>query len=236
MTFAPSTVIQLESAIQLEIVVRIAKTAEAVRIPQQSVVLVRQHKGDAHLRVILEQILVSPLHVQLLALVLAEAVESLILRRVKLHLPRETVLLLLRHRIARLHAQLALRHGEVPELLAVLGFLQQLLAVGIEEGDFSISLPHHSFHAAGLHHHVRTFISYRIAPLGRCRLRHNHETLLLHGQRLLRGGPHTDDPVVHHLQPNHLRLAAIGLYRHAVAARLYFSSRERDSTQKCRKQ
>ena len=70
MTLAPLLIVQLKCAIELQVIVGITKAAIRVRIPQQSVVLVRQHKRNADLGVILEQVLVLTLHVKLLALVL----------------------------------------------------------------------------------------------------------------------------------------------------------------------
>ena len=123
MTFLTRTVVKLKSAVQLQIVVGIAKATIAVAVPKQSVVLVREHKRNRDLGIILEQILVLAFHIKLLALVLTQAIEGLIIGRVELHLPGKTVLLRLRNRVARLHAQLALGHSKVPELLTVLGFL-----------------------------------------------------------------------------------------------------------------
>ena len=73
-------IIELERTVQLQIVVGIAETAVRIRIPEQTVVLIRQHKGDRHFRVILEKVLVLPLHVKLFTLVLSETIERLILR------------------------------------------------------------------------------------------------------------------------------------------------------------
>ena len=71
MSLAPLFVVEFESTVQLEIVVGIAKATIAIRIPQETIVLVRQHEGNRHFRIILEQILVLTLHIELLALVLA---------------------------------------------------------------------------------------------------------------------------------------------------------------------
>ena len=67
---------------------RIAEAAVAVGIPQQTVVLRGEHEGDADLGVILEQVFVLAAHVELLALVLSQAVERLaVQRRGELQLP-----------------------------------------------------------------------------------------------------------------------------------------------------
>ena len=154
---------------------RIAKSTITVGIPQQTVALVGEHKGNADLRVILKQVLILSLHIQFLTLVLSQSVKRLVLGRVELHLPRETMFMFLWYRIARLHAQFAFRHGEVPELLTILRLLQQLLAVGIEKRHPAISLLHHSLHFIGLHHHTRIFIRHRVTTLVWSSLRHNHQ-------------------------------------------------------------
>ena len=159
MTFLACAVIELERTVQLQIVIGIAKAAIAVRIPQQTIILIRQHKGNAHLCIILEQILVLTLHIELLALVLAQAIESLIFRAVKLHLPRETMFLLLGYGVTRLHTQFALRHREVPEFLSILRFLQQFLACCIKESHLTCSLRHDCLDILGFHYHVVTFLS-----------------------------------------------------------------------------
>ena len=87
MTLFTITIVKLKGTIQLEIVIRITKAAIAIRIPKDTVVLIRQHKRDTYLCIILEEILVLALHIKLLALVLTQTVESLISRAVKLHLP-----------------------------------------------------------------------------------------------------------------------------------------------------
>ena len=46
MTSLTSSVVELEGAVQLQIVVGIAKAAVAVAVPQQTIVLIREHKGD----------------------------------------------------------------------------------------------------------------------------------------------------------------------------------------------
>ena len=78
-TFLTVLIVELERTVQLQIVVGITETAIRIRIPQQTIVLVGEHKGDRHLRIILEEILVLTLHVKFLTLMLSEAIESLIL-------------------------------------------------------------------------------------------------------------------------------------------------------------
>ena len=78
MTLATLLVIEFEGTVQLKVVVGIAKAAIAVTVPQQTIVLIRQHKGDADLGIILEQVFILALHIKLLTLVLTQSVESLI--------------------------------------------------------------------------------------------------------------------------------------------------------------
>ena len=79
MTFAALTVVELEGTVQLQVLVGLAEAAVAVAVPQDAVVLVREHKGDTDLGVILEQVLVLAFHVELLRLMLSETVERLVL-------------------------------------------------------------------------------------------------------------------------------------------------------------
>ena len=106
---------------------------------------------------------------------LTQAIESLIVRAIELHLPGEPMLLLLRHRIARLHTKFSLRYGEVPELLSVLGFLQQLVAIGIEEGDLTRSFLYHGLDVLRLNHYCLTLVFHCITALLGSRLGHNHQ-------------------------------------------------------------
>ena len=139
MTFLACAIIQFEGTVQLQVVIGITKAAIAVAVPKQTVVLIRQHEGDRNLGVILEEILVLALHIELLALMLTKSIESLIVWTIELHLPRETMLSLLRNREPILDAIFTLRHREVPELLTVLRFLQQLLTCCIKESHFTSS-------------------------------------------------------------------------------------------------
>ena len=98
MSFAAVLVVELEGAVQLQIVLRVAKAAVAVGIPQQAVVFRGEHEGYGNLGVILEQILVLAPHVELFRLVLSQSVERLAAqRREELHLPLQAVLLLVGH-------------------------------------------------------------------------------------------------------------------------------------------
>ena len=154
---------------------------------------------------------------------LAQAVERLATqRREELHLPLKAVLHLLGDGRSAFRAKFAFGHREVPELLAgllvrtVVDFAKQRLVLTIEElyapcllahlGLYVLSLHHHT----GRHHQVTRFSGqllngYRAFVL---RLRHNHQALRLHGQLILRCGPHTDNVIVHHLELNHPSLSA----------------------------
>ncbi len=77
MAFASTLIVKFEHTVQLHIVVRIAKAAVTVTVPQNTVARIAQHKRNAHLGVILEEVLVLSAHVQFLRLMLAETIESL---------------------------------------------------------------------------------------------------------------------------------------------------------------
>ena len=198
-------VVEFEGTVQLQVVVRIAKAAVAIRVPEQTVVLVGQHERYADFGIILEQVLVLALHIKLLRLVLAEAIESLIVGRVELHLPRQAVLHSLRQLATTLDAILPFRNGEVPETLALLTFLQQHSLVLIEEGDLSVVDIDLSHDLGCLD--ADTFAVQRVSrKLGLGCLGHNDKTLLLR-QLCLAGCLHPDDVVVDHLQAHHLSAA-----------------------------
>ena len=221
MTLATLFIIEFESTVELQVVVGITKTTVAVRIPQQSVVLIREYERNADLGVILEQILVLTLHVKLLALVLTQAIESLIVGTVELHLPRQTMLLLLGDGTACLHTQLALRYGKVPELLAFLGLFEQLFARGIEEGNLTGGLLYHCLYLLCSDHHVVALVGNGVRALGRCCHRYPDERGRLNRQRILTGGTHTDNLVVNHLKVNYLGLTTIRRNSHIVSIGLH---------------
>ena len=64
-------VVEFEETAQLQILLRVTKTAVAVAVPQQTIVLVGEHKGDRHLSIILEQVLALTLHIELFTLMLS---------------------------------------------------------------------------------------------------------------------------------------------------------------------
>ena len=83
MSLLPLLVVEAESAVQLEVVVGITKTAVGIAVPEQTIILIGHHKWYGHFRVVLEQILIFPLHVQLLRLMLSQSIERLVSRAVK---------------------------------------------------------------------------------------------------------------------------------------------------------
>ena len=71
---------------------------------------------------------------------LSQSVEGLIVGRIELHLPGETMLHLLRNGWSTFETIFTLWHGEVLELLTVLRFLQQQFVIIVEETDLARSL------------------------------------------------------------------------------------------------
>ena len=128
-------VIKTESAVQRQVLTRVAKAAIAVRIPQDAIAFVAHHKGHADLGIVLIELLVQPLHVQLVGLVLSQSIESFALVVGKAQQPRPPVLL----RIGEMavHTNLALRHRVGEELLATGVLSEDLLAVLVVEADES---------------------------------------------------------------------------------------------------
>ena len=158
MSLLTRTVIQFESTVQLQVFVRITPAAVAIGVPQQSVVLVREHKGNADLGVILEQVFVLALHIEFLRLVLAQSIESLIVRTVEQYAPRQAVTLGFGH-LGHVNADLTVRNTEGLEgLSTLLGLLEQFLTIGIEERDTPRSLVDTSLNAGSFHtHHIVVF-------------------------------------------------------------------------------
>ena len=142
--------------------------------------------------------------------------------------------LLLRHGVACLHAQLTLRHGEVLELLTVLGFLQQLLAFSIIELDASALLIDDSFHVLCFYNHLVTVFTNRVATFHWCHLWHNHQRGRFLRQLCLRRSPDADDVVVNHFETNHLGLSVVRSNRHLSTLGLHDSSRRHAGHHQCR--
>ena len=70
MSFLTLLIVEFEDAVQLLIVVGIAKTTIGVSIPQHAVVVRRDDEGYADLGIILEEVFILTRHVQLFRLVL----------------------------------------------------------------------------------------------------------------------------------------------------------------------
>ena len=154
MTGLAVLVVELERTVQLQIIVGVAEAAIAIGIPQDAIALGGEHKGDAHLGVVLEKIFVLAFHVEFFGLVLSESVEcfGLVL---ELQRPRKTVVLLLRNSA---HANLTLGNAEFAEGLSVLGLGCQLFAVGIEESDAAVALVDACGDILCLHHKFVFFL------------------------------------------------------------------------------
>ena len=226
-TFATLFVVEFKGTVELQVIVGVTKTAVAVAVPQQTVVLIGDNKRYADLGVILEQILVLALHVKLLALVLTQTVESLIVGTVELHLPCQAMLMRLGNGVASPRTQLALRYGKIPELLTILRLVEQLLASGIEESDATGGFLYHRLHLLGFNYHVVALVGDGVAALGRCSMGHNHQRGRLGGQRLMAGGTHTDNLVVNHFEVHYLCLTTIRQNRHIVSVGLHHGCQHR---------
>ena len=226
-TLATLFVVEFKGTVELQVIVGVTKTAVAVAIPQQTVVLIGDNKRYADLGVILEQILVLALHVKLLALVLPQTVESLIVRTVELHLPCQAMLMRLGNGVANPRTQLALRYGKIPELLTILRLVEQLLASGIEESDATGGFLYHRLHLLGFNDHVVALVGDGVAALDRCSMGHNHQRGRLSGQRLMAGGTHTDNLVVNHFEVHYLCLTTIRQNRHIVSVGLHHGCQHR---------
>ena len=168
-------VVQLESTIQLQIVIGITPTAITVRIPQQTIVLVGKHERHADLSIILEQVFILSLHIQLLRLVLPQAIESLIVGAVEEHTPRESMAMGLGN-LGPIDTHLPIGNAEGLEGLSVLGFLQHFLTIGIEEGNSTRLLINTGFDMGSLDGY---FVAVRHRKLGLSRLWDDDQTLLL---------------------------------------------------------
>ena len=226
-TFATLFVVEFKGTVELQVIVGVTKTAVAVAVPQQTVVLIGDNERYADLGVILEQILVLALHVKLLALVLTQTVESLIVGTVELHLPCQAMLMRLGNGVASPRTQLALRYGKIPELLTILRLVEQLLASGIEESDATGGFLYHRLHLLGFNYHVVALVGDGVAALDRCSMGHNHQRGRLGGQRLMAGGTHTDNLVVNHFEVHYLCLTTIRQNRHIVSVGLHHGCQHR---------
>ena len=190
----------------MQIVVRITPTAIAVVIPQQSIVLVGQHKRHTHLGVILEQVFVQSLHVQLLRLMLSETIESLLFGTVEKHTPRKTVTLFLRH-LCHINTDFTVWHTESLESLAIPCLFQQRMTLAIKEFNSARFLVDAGFYVGSLH---RNHIAVRHRKLRFGGLLHNHQALFL--WQLAPGGClYPENMVADYLQAYHLGTSCLSL-------------------------
>ena len=202
--FLAMLVEELEGATQLQVVVGIAKTAVAVRVPQNTVVAVGEHKGYADLGVILEEVFVAALHVQLLRLMLAETIEGLVVVLVEQQTPRQTILLGLGY-LGNVDTDFTIGDTVGLERLTILGLAQNLTTLGVVERHTTRLPLNTGFHVLGLDADHAAVLDRKLR-LGS--LVDHYQTLLL-GQLRLRRGLHTDNVVVDYLQTDHTR--AVGL-------------------------
>ena len=215
MSFPTLSVVDLESTVQLQVVVRIAPTAIAVTVPQESIVLIGQHKRHTHLGVILEQVLVQPLHVQFLRLMLSETIESLIFRTVEKHAPGKSVTLFLGH-LCYINTDFTVRHAESLEGLAMLGLFQQGTTIAVIEHDSTRLFVDARFYVGCLHRNDITVL-HRELWLGI--LLHDNQALFL-WQLALGRCLYPDDMVVNDLQSYHFGTSSFWLFdgnRHILA-------------------
>ena len=130
---------------------------------------------------------------------LSKSVKSLIIWRIKFHLPLDAMLHRLSQRSTTLQTIFTLRNSEVLKLFVVL--LEQLLACGIIESNLTRLRIHASLYVLCLHADliiIFLHVEYRLSLL-----LHDHQTLLLR-QCTLRGSLHTDNIVVDYLQSYYL--------------------------------
>ena len=87
LTFLTILIIEFEGTVELEIIFRITPTAIRIRIPEDTVVFIRDDERHTHLGIILEEVFVLTLHVEFLTLMLTETIERLVIRRVEERTP-----------------------------------------------------------------------------------------------------------------------------------------------------
>ena len=139
-----------------------------------------------------------------------------------------------RHGISVSYTQLTLRNSKVPELLSVLGFLQKLITIFVEEGYLASSLSYHSLNVLGLNNHIGTILIDGIRTLCRGCLRNNHQRCRLLGQSLLGSSTHTDNVSVHHFETDHLCLTTVRNNCHTVSFCLNICSYSHSCHHQCR--
>ena len=87
LTFLTILIIEFEGTVELEIIFWITPTAIRIRIPEDTVVFIRDDERHTHLGIILEEVFVLTLHVEFLTLMLTETIERLVIRRVEERTP-----------------------------------------------------------------------------------------------------------------------------------------------------
>ena len=127
----------------------------------------------------------------------------------------------LRYSISVPHTQLTLRNSKVPELLSVLGFLQKLITIFVEEGYLASSLSYHSLNVLSLYNHIGTILIDGIRALSRSCLRNNHQRCRFLGQCLFGSSTHTDNVPIHHFETDNLCLTTVRNNCHTVSFCLY---------------
>ena len=210
-------VIEFESPVELQVVIGVAPSAQAVTVPEQTEVEVGHDEGDTYLCIILIEFLVFAQHIVFLSLVLSESIYSLQrLFGLELQVPSQSVQFLFRELPLR-HAQFSLWNAERLELLSVFLLLDQFFALSIEEGHVSRRLVHDGLHASGLH--IDSLAVLVDLEFGFGGLRNDDQAFFL-GKRLLHGSPDPDDVVIDDFQANHpcaVFLGFLHLNGHAVA-------------------
>ena len=175
-------VIELEHLAQLFVRGGIAPAAPGIGVEQQAVAARRHDERDAHLGVVLVELLAAAAVVEFAGLVLAESVEGILVRRRKGRL----------HRPGLLALHLDGRKDET-------AFLQQRRTVGLEEIQRTGSLVDLHDEAVGSQAHLAARLRhFEIAAAG---LRHHGQALPV-GECAFRYGRHPDNLRRDDLQPD----------------------------------
>ena len=197
MSLFPFLIVKTEHTVQLLVVDGLSEAAEAVGVPKDAIVFVGDDKRYAHLGVVLEKVLVPAFHVQLLRLVLTQAVESLVGRTVKHHLPRKTVALLFAH-FRTIHADVTTWHTVFPEPLAVFRLTEQRQPLTIGKAHRSRPLADHGLQTGRPQHDYRVGLVYH-ESWQLSDLRYNHQTVGLLRELLFRRRPDSHRSLVNNL-------------------------------------
>ena len=158
----------------------------------------------------MEEVLVLALHVELLALVLTQAIESLVVRTVEEGMPRPSVLLSLWH-LGDVNTHLTVWHSEwLESLTALCHLIQEHIAFVVVEGDMTSSLVEHGTHGRGCDDEVVALLFHLILSL--TLLRNDDEALLV-AETLLCGSLDTDNLVADYLKTNLTRSLVLMLFQ-----------------------